>query len=91
MEASVWTKPMLAELDNGVKGGKWFSLWDKVYKISTLQQAWKQVKRNKGCHGIDGVSVERFGASQALYLQELHEALKEGRYQPLPVKKGVNS
>ena len=29
VEASVWTKPMLAALDNGVKGGKWFSLWDK--------------------------------------------------------------
>ena len=26
VEASVWTKPMLAALDNGVKGGKWFSL-----------------------------------------------------------------
>ncbi len=87
VEASVWTKPMLAALDNGVKGGKWFSLWDKVYAPATLQAAWKQVKRNKGSHGIDGVSVERFAAKQELYLQELHEALKEGRYQPLPVKR----
>jgi RNA-directed DNA polymerase len=87
VEASVWTKPMLAALDNGVKGGKWFSLWDKVYATATLQQAWKQVKRNKGSHGIDGVSVERFAARQEFYLQELHEALKEGRYQPLPVKR----
>ena len=87
VEASVWTKPMLAALDNGVKGGKWFSLWDKVYAPATLQAAWKQVKRNKGCHGIDGVSVERFAAKHELYLQELHEALKEGYYQPLPVKR----
>jgi len=87
VEASVWTKSMLAALDNGVKGGKWFSLWDKVYAPATLQAAWKQVKSNKGSHGIDGVSVERFAAKQELYLQELHEALKEGRYQPLPVKR----
>jgi RNA-directed DNA polymerase len=87
VEASVWTNPMLAALDNGVKGGKWFSLWDKVYASATLQQAWKQVKRNKGSHGIDGVSVKRFAAKHEYYLQELHEALKEGRYQPLPVKR----
>ena len=87
VEASVWTKPMLAALDNGVKGGKWFSLWDKVYAPATLQAAWKQVKRNKGSHGIDGVSVERFAAKPELYLQELHEVLKEGSYQPLPVKR----
>jgi len=30
VEASVWTERMLAALGNGVKGGKWFSLIDKV-------------------------------------------------------------
>ena len=25
VEASVWTNPMLTALENGVKGGKWFS------------------------------------------------------------------
>jgi RNA-directed DNA polymerase len=30
VEASIWTKPMLTALENGVKGGKWFSLMDKV-------------------------------------------------------------
>ena len=87
VEASVWTKPMLAALDNGVKGGKWFSLWDKVCTPATLQSAWKQVERNKGSHGIDGVSVERFAAGQEMYLQELYEALKKGCYYPLPVKR----
>ena len=28
---------MLAALGNGVKGGKWFSLIDKVYRPETLQ------------------------------------------------------
>ena len=43
LEASVWTKPMLTALENGVKGGKWFSLMDKVYALATLQAAWQQI------------------------------------------------
>ena len=29
-EASVWTERMLETLERGIKGGKWFSLIDKV-------------------------------------------------------------
>ena len=36
VEAAVWTERMLAALGNGVKGGKWFSLIDKVYNAKTL-------------------------------------------------------
>lgn len=32
VEASIWTESMLAALDNGVKGGKWFSLIDKMVR-----------------------------------------------------------
>ncbi len=35
-ETSIWTKSMLIALDNGVKGGKWFSLIDKVYSLLVL-------------------------------------------------------
>lgn len=37
VESSVWTERMLAALVNGVKGGKWFSLMDKIYAERTLQ------------------------------------------------------
>ena len=30
VEAAVWNERMLAALDNGVKGGKWFSLIDQI-------------------------------------------------------------
>src|SRR5262244_2254753 len=39
VEASVWNERMLAALQNGVKGGKWFSLIDKVYRAETLKAA----------------------------------------------------
>ena len=32
VERSVWSERMLQALENGVKGGQWFSLIDKVWK-----------------------------------------------------------
>jgi RNA-directed DNA polymerase len=86
-EASIWTDRMKSALGNGVKGGKWFSLMDKVFRPRTLEAAWHRVQANKGSSGIDGQSVERFAAGAELYLAELHETLKCGRYSPLPVKR----
>jgi hypothetical protein len=40
IDRSIWTDRMLAALGNGVRGGKWFSLIDKVYRRSTLRTAW---------------------------------------------------
>ena len=36
VEPSVWTWRMLTALERGVKGGKWFSLIDKVYARENL-------------------------------------------------------
>jgi RNA-directed DNA polymerase len=86
-EASIWTDRMVLALGNGVKGGKWFSLVDKVNRPSTLEAAWHKVERNKGSSGIDGQSIERFATAAAGYLAELHETLKSGQYRPSPVKR----
>jgi len=87
IDRSIWTERMLAALDNGVKGNKWFSLIDKVYRAQTLGAAWEQVKANKGAAGIDGQSCERFAANAERYLGELAEDLKEGRYRAAPVRR----
>lgn len=71
---------MLAALENGVKGGKWFSLMDKVVAARTLQVAWRQVRRNRGAAGLDRISVERFAAAAPQYLTELQEQLRTGQY-----------
>ena len=60
VEAAVWNERMLAALGNGVRGGKWFSLIDKVYRPQTLKAGWHKVKSNAGAAGVDGQSVERF-------------------------------
>ena len=48
VEALVWTERMLAALGNGVKGGKWYSLIDKVYNPKTLKAAWRKVASHRG-------------------------------------------
>jgi len=87
VEASIWTESMLAALGNGVKGGKWFSLIDKVYRPATLSAAWRRVLRNAGGSGVDGQSVAKFKHRADKYLCELEEALKAGTYRPQPVKR----
>ncbi|HEX2260620.1 MAG TPA: group II intron reverse transcriptase/maturase [Candidatus Binatia bacterium] len=87
VEASVWNEHMLAALENGVKGGRWFSLIDKVYRAETLRAAWQKVKANAGAAGVDGQSVERFAARAEMYLGELSTALKRGTYRPQPVRR----
>jgi len=86
-EASIWTDRMVSALVNGVKGGKWFSLIDKVHRPSTLEAAWRSVARNRGAAGVDRIGIERFQARAARYLLELHEQLKAGSYQPCPVRR----
>lgn len=87
VEAQVWTERMLLALENGVKGGKWFSLIDKAYAPATLNSAWTKVQTNKGAAGVDGQSVDRFAAKAELYLSELTTALREGTYRPQAVKR----
>jgi RNA-directed DNA polymerase len=86
-EASIWTDRMVSALVDGVKGGKWFSLVDKVARPTTLEAAWRKVARNKGAAGVDGQSIERFAAQAERYLLELHEQLKNGGYRPSPIKR----
>jgi RNA-directed DNA polymerase len=87
VEAGVWTERMLSALGNGVTGGKWYSLIDKVYAPATLEYAWKKVHANKGAAGVDGQSVERFAAKAEDYLAELAAALRESSYRPQAVKR----
>jgi RNA-directed DNA polymerase len=82
MEASVWTPRMVEALVNGVKGGKWYSINDKVHKRENLEAAYERTKRNKGTHGVDNISVSYFGKHLEHNLGKLQEELKNGTYRP---------
>jgi RNA-directed DNA polymerase len=76
---------MVSALENGVKGGRWYSLIDKVHAPATLAAAWEQVRANAGAAGVDGQSVERFEQAEQVYLAELATAVREGSYRPQPI------
>jgi RNA-directed DNA polymerase len=86
-ESSVWTPRMLTALENGVRGGKWFSLIDKVYKPENLRVAFEKVKANAGGAGVDHVDVERFEKRLDRNLDHLHDSLKDDSYRPQAVKR----
>jgi RNA-directed DNA polymerase len=78
---------MVSALANGVKGGRWYSLMDKVYAPATLEAAWEKVQANDGAAGVDRQSIERFEARAELYMTELSTALREDSYQPQPIRR----
>lgn len=87
VDRTIWTERMLAALVNGVQGGKWFSLVDKVHRRQTLEASWQQVRSNRGAAGVDAVSIERFEANAQGYLDELEQALREGSYRPQAIRR----
>jgi RNA-directed DNA polymerase len=87
VEPSVWTERMLTALERGVKGGRWYSLMDKVYSPDNLQAAFERVKKNKGAAGVDRVTIERFGTNLSDNLERLAGKLAEGTYRPQAIRR----
>jgi len=57
----IWTDRMLTALETGVKGGKWFSLIDKVFAERTLYHAARHVTTDRSkAAGIDFVTPQHF-------------------------------
>lgn len=87
VEPEVWTERMLTALENGVKGGKWYSLMDKVWPFGNLQIAFEQVKVNNGGPGVDHVTIKMFEERLEENLKRLSEQLRKGEYRPQAIKR----
>src|SRR3954447_11762968 len=87
VEPTIWTERMLTALEQGVKGGKWFSLIDKVHPERTLHAAFAQVAANKGAAGVDHVTVTRFADHREETLTKRGEELRSGRYRPQQIRR----
>jgi RNA-directed DNA polymerase len=66
---------------------KYYSLIDKVYALPNLYAAFKSVKQNKGAAGVDGQSVGSFDENLVVNVNQLHNELRCGSYQPSPVRR----
>jgi RNA-directed DNA polymerase len=69
-------------------GRRFHALYDKVFRSDVLEQAWRQVRANRGAAGIDRATiadVEQHGVERLL--DELAADLKERRWRPLPARR----
>ena len=63
----------------GKKVLKHHSLIDKVYRWENLWMAWRKVRRNKGAHGLDRVTIKAFETDAEMHLRELQRKLMQNR------------
>jgi len=78
---------MLTALEQGVKGGVWFSLMDKVYAEGNLLAAYHQVDANEGAPGVDHITTEEFGRDLDRNLKKLAEQMRAGTYVPQDIRR----
>ena len=83
----VWTDRMLTALEQGVRGGRWYTLMDKVYALPTLRAAFARVKANRGAAGVDHVTVAMYEARLDANLTALSTALRDGTYRPQAIRR----
>ena len=62
-------------------------LFDAICSTSALRRAFKDVRRNKGVPGVDGVTVQAFESSLEENLRQLREELINWHYKPHPVRR----
>jgi RNA-directed DNA polymerase len=87
VKTSAWTVRMWTTLEQGVEGGKWFRLFDKVFSERNLLAAFPQVASQKGKAGVDHVSVDQFEQGLPETLWEVSDQLKHGTYQPQSIRR----
>src|SRR5947207_14986540 len=68
---------MLATLARGIKGGKWYSRIEKVWKMENLQSAVGNVVRNKSKHKPDGQRCWRYAEQADWRLPALQDKLQK--------------
>ncbi len=86
-EPTVWTDRMLTALEQGVKGGVWFSLIDKVYSTSNLRAAFAKVKSNGGAAGCDHQTIAMYETHLETNLEDLSDQLRCDAYRPRRIRR----
>jgi RNA-directed DNA polymerase len=83
----VWTDRMLTALEEGVRGGRWHTLGDKVYQPINLLLSSMRVLGNEGAPGVDQQTVGQFRDKHSEELRRLEEDLRAQTYRPQAVKR----
>ncbi|CDX04778.1 Group II intron-encoded protein LtrA [Desulfitobacterium hafniense] len=85
--AEVCASPKMTETDNTNTNEQTGGLLEKILSADNLNKAYKQVKRNKGAGGIDGMQVDELRPFLKDHKEELLKSILEGKYRPKPVRR----
>ena len=78
----------LADAAKRSRNRRFHALWDRIYRIDVLWEAWSRVRANGGAPGLDGKTIqdiEEHGVEE--FLKKIQEDLKAGEYWPQPVRR----
>jgi len=70
--------------DTSIKG---YGLLEQILDPENLNRAYKQVKKNKGSHGVDGMSTEHLLEYLKSNGNMLRQSILDGKYRPSPVRR----
>ena len=85
--AEVCASPKMAETDSTNTNKQTERLLEEILSTENINRAYKQVKRNKGAGGIDGMQVDELLPFLKEHKDELLKSLRDGKYRPKPVRR----
>ena len=85
--AEVCESPKMTETDITNTNEQTEGLLERILTQNNLNLAYKQVKRNKGAGGIDGMQVDELLPYLKENQKELVQSLRDGKYRPKPVRR----
>ena len=62
-------------------------LLEKVLDDKNLFEAYKQVYKNKGASGVDGITVDELGHYMYQHKEDIKEQIRKRKYKPSPVRR----
>lgn len=63
------------------------SMMERIVSRDNVLRAWRQVRRNHGACGVDGMTCEEFPTYARKNWATIRQALLDGKYQPSPVRR----
>ena len=63
------------------------ALMEQVVDVDNLERAWRQVRRNRGAPGPDGMTIQQFEAWAPGNWRGVRQQLLDGTYRPGPVRR----
>ena len=86
-QAEVYARRRIASDDDAITDLWTNNLLELIIRRENLNKAYRQVKRNKGSAGIDGMQVDELLPYLIENGDELIRQIREGKYKPNPVRR----